>query len=225
MHSFWVFSIIQQSTCFALNCCNFAAGFIRSLSDSQKREQIQKHRESGEWVKAIRLAQASQYSTQEMDDLYISAVNFVAPHAVPVKQGGLKGVPNAIDPEIAQSLSLQWALSISNGEKLADTCLMHCSESFITTFFPCFLKPINFVMQWILPKKSSFDELLFNAFMHYDLIRESNPCFCFQSGCLPWKFWAKWSKLLEMLFFHEPHWSWPTACTKNLEKPAFPSLF
>ena len=67
-----------------------------------------------------------------MDELYVLAVNAMAPHAIPVKQGGLKGVPNATEPETAQMHSLQWLLSISNGTTLAEACSMHLSKILMT---------------------------------------------------------------------------------------------
>lgn len=105
-----------------------AAGTVAALSLEQKLEGIRRHKDAGEWGKAIRLAQAADFSPGEMDTLYTSAVNYVAPHAVPLKQGGLRGLPNAIEPEVAQELSLQWCLCVADSEKMAELCMMHLSN-------------------------------------------------------------------------------------------------
>lgn len=106
-----------------------AAGVIGALSESEKRDSIKRHRDAGEWTKALRLARASDFTTHEMDELLGAAVSAIAPHAIPVKQGGFKGMPNATEPNIAASLSLQWLLLISDGRILAEACSLHLSKA------------------------------------------------------------------------------------------------
>ena len=134
------------------------AGVLGSKTEEQKRDLMRKAREDGEWIKAIRIAHSSGLPASEVDELLASAVNAIAPHAIPIKQGGFKGMPSAMESESAESLSLQWCLSINNGSTVAELVLMHLS------------KPNLWLLRWNKTSQTLTPIIILELFKSFDFL-------------------------------------------------------